>query len=310
MRAATSMLESIGNTPLVRLQKIVPDDSAQVLVKLEYFNPTGSYKDRMALAMVEEAEKRGELRPGMTIVECTGGNTGSSLAFVCAVKGYPLKVICSDAFSKEKLKTMRAFGAELIIVPSEGGRVTPDLMPRMMELAREMAQDGGTYFTNQFYNPDSIKGQANIGHELLEQIEGAIDGFCSGIGTAGVFMGVVGVLRAADYPTYVTALEPASSPLLSEGKPGSHKVEGISNGFVPPLIDKSYYHEARGIDEVKSRHMVRLLAKQEGIFAGISTGLNVVGALELAQRLGAGHTVVTIAVDSGMKYLTGDLFED
>jgi cysteine synthase A len=307
VRAST--LEAIGNTPVVRLRKAVPPNSAEVLVKLEYFNPTGSYKDRMALAMIEEAEVRGDLRPGMTVVEYTGGSTGSSLAFVCAVKGYRFKVVSSDAFAREKLQTMRAFGADLTLVPSEGGRITPDLTGRMIEAARKFAQTGNTYWTNQLYNSDSIKGYERIGRELLEQVDGPIHAFCAGVGTAGMLMGVAQALRSANNPARIVALEPATSAVISTGVAGTHHVEGIGIGFVPPLLDKAYYDEARGIDEEAGREMARRLAREEGVFAGISTGLNVTGALQLARELGPGHTVVTVAVDTGLKYLAGDLYQ-
>ena len=303
-----STLEAVGNTPLVQLGKIVPASSAKVLIKLEYFNPTGSYKDRMALGVIEEAEQRGDLHPGMAVVEYTGGSTGSSLAFVCAVKGYPFKVVSSDAYSQEKLRTMQAFGAELTIVPSDGGRITPDLMPRMIAKAQQIADDGNAYFVNQFHNLDVTKGYTSLGREILDQIDGPLDGFCAGIGTAGMFMGVVSVLREGS-KAYFVALEPAASFILRDGEPGTHRIEGISNGFMPPLLNKTYYHEAWGIDENEARHMARRLAKEEGIFAGTSTGVNVVGAVKLARHLGAGHTVVTVAVDSGLKYLAGNLYE-
>ncbi len=238
-----SALQAIGNTPIVRLQKIVPTTSAEVLVKLEYFNPTGSYKDRMALSMIEEAEARGTLRPGMTVVEYTGGSTGSSLAFVCAVKGYPFKVVSSDAFAREKLQTMRAFGAELMIVPSVGGQVTPDLTPRMIETARELAKDPGIYWTDQLHNADIITGHEHLGRELLEQIEGPIHAFCGAVGTAGMLMGVARALRQAKSQARMIALEPASSAFVSTGKAGPHHVEGIGIGSVPPLLDSAFYDE-------------------------------------------------------------------
>ncbi len=305
----SSTLQAIGNTPVVRLQKLVSADSAEVLVKLEYFNPTGSYKDRMALAMIEEAEARGDLRPGMTVVEYTGGSTGSSLAFVCAVKGYAFKVVSSDAFAREKLQTMRAFGAELTIVPRVGGQVTPDLIPRMIDAARKLAEAGDTYWTNQLHNADSVKGYESIGRELLEQVEDPIHVFCGGVGTAGMLMGVSQVLHRANSPARIVALEPASSAVISTGVAGAHRVEGIGIGLVPPLLNKDYYDEARGIDEGEARQMARRLAREEGLFAGVSTGLNVVGALQLARELGPDHTVVTVAVDTGLKYLAGDLYE-
>jgi cysteine synthase len=305
---SASSLQTIGNTPIVRLQKVVPPNNAQVLVKLEYFNPTGSYKDRMALSMIEEAEARGTLQPGMTVVEYTGGSTGSSLAFVCAIKGYPFTAISSDAFAREKLRTMRALGAELIIIPSHGGLVTPDLTPRMIEKARELAADENIYWTDQLNNADIITGHKQLGRELLQQVEEPIHAFCGSVGTAGMLMGVASILREANSPARIIALEPASSAVISTGDVGAHHVEGIGIGFVPPLLDASLYHEARGIDEGEARDMARRLAREEGIFAGVSSGMNVVGALQLAQELGPGHTVVTVAVDTGLKYLDGDLY--
>ena len=306
---SSSTLHTVGNTPIVQLQKVVPKNSADVLIKLEYFNPTGSYKDRMALAMIEEAEIRGDLRPGMTVVEYTGGSTGSSLAFVCAVKGYKFKVVSSDAYAKEKLDTMRAFGAELEIIPSQDGKITPDLIPRMIERAKHIAQADNTYFTDQFNNIDSIKGYAQIGYELLQQVTNPIEAFCGGVGTAGMLMGVARALREANTQTRIVALEPATSAVISTGTAGTHHIEGIGVGFVPPLLDKDYYDEARGIDEAEAREMAQRLTREEGIFSGISTGLNVVGALQLALELGPGHTVVTVAADTGLKYLAGDLYK-
>jgi cysteine synthase A len=304
-----STIDTVGNTPIVQLQKVVPKNSADVLVKLEYFNPTGSYKDRMALAMIKEAEMRGDLRPGMTVVEYTGGSTGSSLAFVCAVKGYTFKVVSSDAFAKEKLATMRAFGAELEIIASQGGKITPDLIPQMIKRAKNIAQAENTYFTDQFNNSDSIKGYVQIGYELLQQVANPIGAFCGGVGTGGMLMGVAQALRKAKAQTRIVALEPATSTAISTGTAGTHHIEGIGVGFVPPLLDRDYYDEARGIDEAEAREMARRLTREEGIFSGTSTGLNVVGALQLAVDLGPGHTVVTVAVDTGLKYLAGDLYE-
>jgi cysteine synthase A len=301
-------LDAIGKTPIVQLRKIVPKGSADILVKLEYFNPTGSYKDRMALAMIEEAEKREDLQPGMTVVEYTGGSTGSSLAFVCAVKGYRFRVVSSDAFAREKLQTMKAFGAELFIVPSESGKTTPDLVPRMMEKARSLAEPEDCYFTNQLHNSDIVVGYRKIGKELLQQVDRRIDAFCGAVGTAGMLMGVSQELRHAYPEVRIVALEPATTAIISGGKAGSHDVEGIGIGFVPPLLDGELYDEARGIDEKEARQTVRLLATEEGIFAGTSSGLNVVGALQLAQELGEGKTVVTVAADTGLKYLATDLY--
>ena len=308
-RVGDSMTEVVGNTPLVRLRKVLPSGAADVFVKLEWFNPTGSYKDRMALAMIEEAEKRGDLKPGMTVVEYTGGSTGSSLAFVCAVKGYRFRVVSSDAFAIEKRRTMTALGAELTIVPSEGGKITPDLVPRMIEKAKEFAAEPGTYFTDQINNPDSLVGYRNIGDEIIDQLDRPIDVFCGAVGTAGMAMGVAGALAAAESPARVVVFEPASTPVITRGEAGRHRVEGIGIGFVPPLLDSDAYHEARAIQEEDGREMARRLAREEGLLAGISSGLNVAGAIQIASELGNGHTVVTVAVDTGLKYLGGDLFE-
>lgn len=204
---------------------------------------------------------------------------------------------------------MCAFGAELIIIPSRGGQVTPDLTLRMIEKTRELAQVPGTYWTDQLRNADIITGHEHLGRELLAQIEGPIHAFCGSVGTAGMLMGVARALQQANSQARIIALEPASSAFISTGKAGDHHVEGIGIGSVPPLLDPALYDEARGIDEEEARHMARRLAKEEGIFAGVSSGLNVVGALQLAQELGSGHTVVTVAVDTGLKYLAGDLYE-
>ncbi len=304
----TSMLDAIGNTPVVQLRKVLPTGSADVLVKVESYNPTGSYKDRMAKAMIEAAEARGELRPGMTVVEYTGGSTGSSLAFVCAAKGYRFHVVSSDAYAAEKLMTMRAFGADLEIVPSEGGKITPDLVPRMIKRAQELATAPNTYFTDQFRNRDSLVGYEAIARELLGQIA-RIDVFCGGVGTGGMLMGVARALRAAKSGTKIVALEPASSAVISTGQAGTHHIEGMGVGFVPPLLDKALYDEARGIDEGEARVMARRLAAEEGLFTGTSGGLNIVAALQLAREYGPGHTIVTVAADTGLKYLAGDLFQ-
>jgi len=302
------ILSTIGNTPLVQLQKIVPEGSANVFVKLEYYNPTGSYKDRMAFAMIDEAEKRGELKPGMTVVEFTGGSTGTSLAWVCAQKGYQFIAVSSDAFAKEKLQSIRAFGAELVVVASDNGMITPDLLPRMREKAAEICQQPGTFPTRQFENTDAIIGYRNIGREIVAQLPKKIAVFCGASGTAGMISGVSQSLRAADPETRIVVLEPVSSPIITTGVKGSHRVEGISPGFIPAHLTPGVYDEARAIDETEARAMARLLAEREGIFAGTSSGLNVVAALQLAKELGPGHNVVTVACDSGMKYLAGDLF--
>jgi cysteine synthase A len=308
MRVGDSMVGVVGGTPVVRLSKVVPPDAASVFVKLEWFNPTGSYKDRMALAMIEEAERRGDLHPGMTVVEYTGGSTGSSLAYVCAVKGYAFKVVSSDAFAEEKLKTMQAFGAELTIVPSKDGKVTPDLVPRMIAKASEFAEEPDTYWTDQLNNSDSLVGYRGIGNELLEQMDRPIDVFCAAVGTAGLSMGVSAALADGGSNAKIVIFEPASSPFITTGRAGTHHVEGSGIGFMPPLLDQDRYDEARTVDEAEGRSMARRLAAEEGLLAGTSTGLNVTGAIEIARELGPEHTVVTVAVDTGLKYLTGDLY--
>lgn len=302
------MLSAIGKTPLVRLSRVVPKGAADVWVKLEYYNPTGSYKDRMALSMVERAEQRGTLKPGMTVVEYTGGSTGISLAFVCAVKGYRCRIVCNDAVALEKRRSMEVFGAELEVLKSEGGKLTPDLVPRMMARAREIAAEGPSYATDQMRNPDMVAGYEPLGEELLEQTGGKIHTFCAAVGTSGMLMGAGRVLKRANAATRLVALEPATSAVLSGGTPGRHGVEGVAPGFVPPQFDRALVSETRAIDEAEARRMAWTLARQEGLFAGTSTGLNVVAALQLAREIGAGQTVVTVAVDSGLKYLAGDLY--
>lgn len=302
------MLKIIGSTPIVRLANIPPPRSAEIIVKLEYYNPTGSYKDRMALAMIEEAEKRGDLRPGMPVVEYTSGSTGSSLALVCALKGYPFYAISSDAFAKEKIQTMLIFGAKVIVIPSKDRKVTPDLVPRMIKKAQEIIEKKAGFGTDQFNNTDAIKGYMSIGRELLIQSENKIDAFCGGVGTAGMLMGVSTVLKKALPEILIVALEPASSPVISRSKVGSHKIEGIGVGFIPPLLDLALIDRVRAIKEEDARRMAQRLAKEEGIFAGTSTGVNVLGALALAKELGYGKTVATVAVDTGFKYIAGDLY--
>jgi cysteine synthase len=303
----TNVLHTIGSTPLVRLEHIVPPDSATVFVKLEYFNPTGSYKDRAALAMIEAAEARGELKPGMSVLECTGGSTGTSLAFVCAAKGYPLRVITSDAYAREKLDSMRAFGAELLIEPSRGGVVTPDLWPRMFARAEKLRQDPGVFYTDQFRNEDTQAGYAKIGFEIVQMLP-RVDAFCGMVGTAGMVMGVGRVLRARDPSLRIVALEPSTSAVLSGGPAGAHGVDGTAAGLVPPQFDRTVAGEVRALDEQAGRAMARLLAAREGIFAGTSTGMNVAGALELAREIGRDGIIVTVACDTGLKYLSGELF--
>ena len=308
MERSGSMLNAIGHTPLATLQQVVPVRAARVCVKLEYYNPTASYKDRMALSMIERAEQRGTLEPGMTVVEYTGGSTGISLAFVCAVKGYRCRIVTNDAVALEKRRSMEIFGAELDVLKSEGGKLTADLVPRMMERAREIASEGPSYATDQMRNPDMVAGYESLGEELLEQMDRSIDTFCAAVGTSGMLVGTSRVLRRREPRPRIVAFEPATSSVLTGGKAGTHGVEGVAPGFVPPQFDRGIVSESRGISEAEGRRMAWELARREGIFAGTSTGLNVAGALQIAKEIGAGHTVVTVAVDSGFKYLAGDLY--
>ena len=307
MIVTEGILSTIGRTPVVQLKRLAPSGGADVFVKLEYFNPTGSYKDRMALAMIEGAERSGALRPGMRVVEFTGGSTGSSLAMICAVKGYPFVALTSDAFAEEKLRTIAAFGAQLEIIPSEGGKVTPALFDKFKARIAEMKNEPNTFWTDQFHNHDALNGYRKIGDELLQQL-GSVDAFCGGVGSGGMLVGVSTALKEGGSRARIVALEPSSSPMLTKGHGGPHRVEGIAPGFVPPHLTKEHYDEARAIDENEARALVRRLAKEEGVFAGTSTGVNVVAALQLARELGPGRRVATVAVDTGLKYLAGDLF--
>lgn len=303
-----SILDAIGHTPVVRLRRVVGPNSADVLIKLESLNPTASYKDRMALAMIEGAERRGALKPGMRVVEFTGGSTGSSLAMVCAAKGYPFVVLSSDAFSQEKLLTMEAFGAELKLVPSDGGKVTPALFDRFREEIAKLAAEPNTFWTDQFHNEDAIDGYKSIGRELLEQTGGKIDVFCGAVGTGGMLRGVIRALREGGSQARIVALEPAQSPAMTEGRGGAHGVEGIATGRIPPHMTDHPYDDARAIDEAEGREMARRLAREEGILVGTSSGLNIAAAVKIASEIGPGKTVATVVVDSGLKYLAGNLF--
>jgi cysteine synthase A len=259
--------------------------------------------------MIEGAEARGDLRPGMRVVEFTGGSTGSSLGMVCAAKGYPFVVLSSDAFAREKLLTMTAFGADLRIVPSDGGKVTPALFERFRSDIATLAAEPDTFWTDQFQNTDALEGYAGIGRELLEQTGGRIDVFCGAVGTGGMLLGVTRALRQGDSHARIVALEPTESPAMTGGHGGPHRVEGIATGSIPPHMSARPYDEARAIDEAAGREMARRLAREEGVLVGTSSGLNVAAAVHVARELGPGKVVVTVAVDSGLKYLAGDLFQ-
>ena len=304
-----SGIDGIGDTPVVQLNRLPGDDSAEVWVKLEAANPTGSYKDRMALAMIEGAERDGRLRPGQPVVEYSGGSTGSSLAFVCAVKGYPLRVVSSDAFAAEKLMTMEAFGAEVELIHSPEG-ITPQLIPAMVRRAREIATETGAFWTDQFNNTDMIDGYRRLGEELLRQLPGppAIAAFCSYVGTAGCFLGTTGMLSTKLPALHRVVVEPGESAVLSGGVAGTHHIEGGGIGSWPPLLRPEDFDEVATVPEADAFAMARHAAQTEGIFSGPSTGASLVAAVQIAQRLGAGHRVVTVQVDSGLKYLNGPLY--
>ena len=303
-----TVLDNIGRTRMIPLRRMVPEGSARIFVKLEYENPTGSMKDRMALAMVEAAEADGRLRPGGSVVEYTGGSTGVSLAFVCAVKGIPLQIVTSDAYSREKRDHMAALGAKLTLIPSADGGTTKALTLEMIETARRLAAAPGSYWTDQLNNVDQLSAYERMGEEIWEQSDGRIDAFVQSVGTGGSLRGVGARLRALSETVKIVAVEPAESAVLS-GKPGgSHRIEGVGAGFVVPLWKEGL---ADGIETVSSEEAMastRRLAREEGIFAGTSTGGNVAVALRVAQRLGPGRTVVTLAVDSGLKYLSTQLY--
>jgi cysteine synthase A len=303
-----NVLDTIGNTPLVELCRVVPPDHARVLVKLEAYNPTGSMKDRMAIAVIERAESDGRLTPGGTVVEYSGGSTGASLALVCAAKGYGIRIVTSDAFSREKRDHMRALGADLIEVPSRGGGITKELIEEMIELALRHSEEPNTFYSDQLLNADGIAGYHPLGEEIWSQTGGRVDAFAQVVGTAHSIEGTTAVLRSRNPGLHVAAVEPAESAVLSGGEPGAHKIEGIGLGFVPQLWRAGIADEIMTVSTEEAKSMARKLASQEALFAGTSSGANVVAAIRIAKRLGAGHTVVTLLVDSGLKYLTTDLY--
>ena len=297
------ILGCIGNTSLLALRHVVPRNGARILLKLESENPTGSMKDRMALAMIEAAEADGRLAAGGSVVEYTGGSTGVSLSLVCAVKRYPLHIVTSDAFAQEKLDHMRILGAKLQIVHSESGGMTAKLTRDMIEGARIVAADTGAFWTDQMNNKDQIAAYHKMAEEIWMQTGGQIDGFVQSVGTAGSVRGNAEGLRRRNDKIRIVAVEPSESPVLSGGQPGSHKIDGIGAGFVVPHWRAGI---ADHIDRVSTEDAVAMalrLAREEGIFAGSSTGCNVVGALRLAEQLKPGATVVTVMCDTGMKYL-------
>ena len=302
------ILQAIGSTSMVRLRRLPSPNCAAVFAKLEWENPTGSLKDRMAHAVISRAEEDGRLKPGDAIVEYTGGSTGASLALVCAAKGYPIRIVTSDAFSPEKLNQMRALGAELTLVPSEGGLTTKKLILDMIAAARTLSREPHTYWTDQLNNHDSIAGYFPLGEEIWSQTNGEIDAFVHSVGTAASLRGVATVLRRHKPSVEIVAVEPAESAVLSGGPPGPHKIEGVGIGYAPPLWDPALVDRIIAVATDDAKEMARRLAREEALFAGTSSGANVVAALQVAARLGPKAKVVTLMVDSGLKYLNTDVY--
>ena len=309
MNVRNNILQAIGNTSLVELNKVVPPDCGKVLVKLEWENPTGSMKDRAAQAMISRAEEDGRLKPGYTVIEYTGGSTGISLALICVAKGYHLQIITSDAFSQDKLNQMSAFGAELTLVPSEGGLTTKKLILDMIEAAREASKKPDTYWTNQLYNSDSISGYYPLGEEIWNQTNGKIDAFVHSVGTAASLTGIATTLKKHNSKIKTIAVEPAESAVLSGGQPGPHKIEGVGIGYTPPLWKPSLVDEIIPVKTEDAKAMARRLAREEGLFAGTSSGANVIAAIKMAEQLGPDSKIVTLMVDSGLKYLSTDVYK-
>ncbi len=308
MNADGNILQSIGNTSLVQLHNVVPSHCAKILAKLEWQNPTGSMKDRMALGLISRAEDNGRLSPGYTIVEYTGGTTGASLALVCAAKGYQIHVVSSKAFSQEKLDQMVALGAKLTLVPYEGSLITQQLILDMIEAARKLSLQPNTYWTDQLNNTDSIAGYFPLGEEIWSQCNGEIDAFVQSIGTAASLRGVATVLKRHNPKIKIIAVEPAESSVLLGGKAGAHDIEGIGIGYMPPLWDPNLVDEILSVKTSEAKDMARQLARKDGIFAGTSSGGNVHAAIRIAKKLGPTAKVVTLMIDSGLKYVSTDLY--
>ena len=302
------ILGAIGNTSLVRLRKVAPPRCADILVKLEWENPTGSVKDRMAQTVISRAEADGRLRPGYTVIEYTGGSTGTSLALVCAAKGYRLRIVTSDAFSQEKRDHMMALGAELTLVPSESGLTTKKLILDMVEAARKLSQEPRTFWTDQLHNEDSIAGYYPLGEEIWNQTQGKVDAFVHCAGTAASSRGVATVLKRHDPKIKIVVVEPAESSVLLGGRPGPHKIEGVGIGYIPPLWDPNLVDDIVPVKTDAAKEMARRIAREEALFAGTSSGANVVAAIRVAEWLGPSAKVVTLMADSGLKYLNTDVY--
>lgn len=303
-----NILDAIGNTSIVRLRRVVPPNCAEILVKLEWENPTGSMKDRMAQMVISRAEADGRLKPGDTVVEYTGGSTGTSLALVCAAKGYRIHIVTSDAFSREKRDHMLALGAELTLVPSEGGRTTRKLIQDMIEAARVLSLEPNTFWTDQLNNQDSIAGYYALGEEIWQQTEGKVDAFVHSVGTAASFRGVATVLKRHNPKVRIIVVEPGESSVLLGGQAGPHKIEGVGIGSIPPLWEPALVDQIVPVSTDDAKEMTRRIAREEALFAGTSSGANVVASIQVAERLGPDAKVVTLMADSGLKYLSTDVY--
>ena len=297
------ILDCIGGTAMIGLERIAPPGGARILLKVESENPTGSMKDRMALAMIEAAEADGRLPAAGPVVEFTGGSTGVSLAMVCAAKGHPLRIVTSDAFSREKLDHMRLLGASLDVLPSDGGRMTEKLTRDIIAAARVIAEETGAFWTDQMNNHDQLAAYHRMGEEIWAQAGGRVDAFVQSVGTAGSIRGNAEALRRHAPGVRIVAVEPEESPVLSGGAPGAHKIDGVGAGFVVPLWQPAIADAIERVSTGEAKAMALRLAREEGLFAGTSTGANVVAALRAARTLGAGATIVTVMCDTGMKYL-------
>ena len=303
------ILDAIGGTPLVKLQKVVPHGCAEVYAKLEFLNPTGSMKDRFARAVIEAAERDGRLKPGGTVVEYTSGTTGISLALVCAAKKYPLKIVFSDAFSQEKKLTMEAFGATILEVKSETKRITEKLIKEMVERARRLSQHPGHWYCDQLTNHYGTAGYHKLGEEIWHQTNGELSAFVQAVGTAHSIHGTTEALWGHNKDILIAAVEPTESAVLSGKSTGSHNIEGIGIGYIPPLWNAKLVNEIITVSTQEAKAMTRKLAKEEGLFVGASSGANIVAGLKIAKRLGPAAKVATIMVDSGLRYLSTDLFQ-
>ena len=307
MKIVNSVLELIGDTPLMRLNRVTDDCGASILAKLEFLNPTGSIKDRIALSMIEAAEKEGTIKPGSTIIEATSGNTGIGLSFVAAAKGYKMIVVMPEVMSMERRMVMKMYGADLVLTPAK------DFVEGSCKKAKELAKQTDGFCPDQFANPANVAAhRIRTGQEIWEQTDGKVDGFVAGVGTGGTLIGVAETLKKKNPRVVIAAVEPAESPVMSEGKSGSHRIEGIGDGFIPDIIARArdLVDEVITIKDEDAIRMTHRLIREEGLFVGISSGANVLAAMQLGKKLGKGRTIVTVLPDNAYRYFSTDLFKD